>query len=1244
MKILAIRTSNLASLEGENEIDFTTEPLQLAGIFAITGPTGAGKSTILDALCLALYARTPRYDKSADPNQVIQDVSGNTITQSDPRGILRDGAGEAWAEVDFIGTDGYRYRSRWSVRRARSKADGALQAYQLLFKNLDTNIDEQGSKSEILSAISQKVGLAFEQFTRAVLLAQGDFTAFLKSSNSEKSDLLEKLTGTHIFSEISKRIFEHHRQEKERLDILNIQMQGINILKQDDLETLNNRRADLAIVLKERKGEEEALAKELNWHRQLNSFQEKVTQSENSYQNAIEAKEQSKPEEEKLRQTEQVQPARQWMHESESNERHLAEKSLLEQDLNTQLLGLQENKQKQDESLKNAQQKNDDVIKKRNEAQPLLDKAKELEIKLEERLTQFSVAEKETTEAGKKFAQITKEVNNQKEKKVNLERELAQLQEFIEKHKNRKPLAENYKLVIAKLSEARQLLQDEKQAQDQIQQVENAIKATEEEAKKVKKSLSTTKKTVEQLTTSEQELQKALSAIDASALEKERRKAEKQTLRLTQAVSDWKILSDATQVFIKTKNKISDTQKDLKANQKLLQSATKELDTTQIQKEAAEEALNHARLASAGDVIELREQLIEGKECPVCGSKEHPYTEHDPRLERVLTKLQADYKLKEKNHNEAQKTYAKLTEKISLAEDLIKSLSAEQIITEREIKEYRQNWESFSDYKEAEENDEDEIAGWLRQQVRKQQTKQEKLRQQVEELQQKQKELETVRTKLSVTNKQIQASENQMKDNVREQKSLLEQLERFKGEVEKVTTLLSAIQTQLSPYFTNQNWFEFWKKDSTKFVDGINDFVRNWTESTEKHNKTINDLEVLKATIEGLEERLLIQKADFNQKTFVSTRLYQEHQVLKSERDILFEGKPVSEVEAELQTSVENAHNELEQHKSYVEETKKQIARVTTQREELKKEQDRLRGEMEKLKATVEQWLNNYNNQHNATLSIQYLNDLLALPPDWIENERKKIQQLSDTLLQSKTLLHEHKSSLEKHQLLQFSKISMQEVDEKLELVKQTLSELTREDAAAEQQIKQDTENRTKSGTMLKQIEAQAVVVDNWARLNHVIGSADGKKFRHKAQEYTLDVLLGYANVHLDMLSKRYLLQRISNGLGLQVVDLDMGNEVRTVNSLSGGESFLVSLALALGLASLSSSRMKVESLFIDEGFGALDPDTLNVAMDALERLHNQGRKVGVISHVQEMTERIPVQIKVNKQNGGKSVVKVIGM
>lgn len=160
--------------------------------------------------------------------------------------------------------------------------------------------------------------------------------------------------------------------------------------------------------------------------------------------------------------------------------------------------------------------------------------------------------------------------------------------------------------------------------------------------------------------------------------------------------------------------------------------------------------------------------------------------------------------------------------------------------------------------------------------------------------------------------------------------------------------------------------------------------------------------------------------------------------------------------------------------------------------------------------------------------------------------------------------------------------------------------------------------------------------------MNDLFGSATGTKFKEIAQGYTLDVLLVYSNQHLQALSARYKLQRVPDTLALQVADLDMLGETRAVHSLSGGESFLISLALALGLASLSSNRMNIESLFIDEGFGSLDTDTLRVAMDALERLQTQGKKIGVISHVTEMTERISTQIQLLKSSNGRSEVRVI--
>ncbi|MDR3309043.1 MAG: ATP-dependent exonuclease, partial [Tannerella sp.] len=205
------------------------------------------------------------------------------------------------------------------------------------------------------------------------------------------------------------------------------------------------------------------------------------------------------------------------------------------------------------------------------------------------------------------------------------------------------------------------------------------------------------------------------------------------------------------------------------------------------------------------------------------------------------------------------------------------------------------------------------------------------------------------------------------------------------------------------------------------------------------------------------------------------------------------------------------------------------------------------------------------------------------------------------------------------------------------------LAEHSKRKTEIEVRLKHNADNERLKEKYSQERSEKSLLFDDWSKLNAVLGSADGSKFKKIAQEYTLDYLLAYSNKHLQMLTGRYELQRIPESLALQVVDLDMGNEVRTVHSLSGGESFLVSLALALGLSSLSSNRMKVESLFIDEGFGSLDADTLRIAMDALENLQTQGRKIGVISHVAEMTERISTQINVSKSSNGRSRVEIIG-
>lgn len=1244
MKILAIRIKNLASLEGITNIDFTQEPLYSAGIFAIIGPTGAGKSTILDALCLALYAQTPRYNQSSDPNQSIQDISGNTITQSDSRKILRDGAAEGYAEVDFVGMDGHRHCAKWSVRRARNKPDGALQPYQVGLKNLDSNTDFPGNKSDVLPEITRLIGLTFDQFTRAVLLAQGDFTAFLKASNSEKSDLLEKLTGTHIYSEISKRVFEHHRQEKETLERLQVQKQSISLFSDVELETLSQQKAALIDVLKEQQKNEVELGIEMAWHQQLNSLEKNSFQSNIIYEEALVAKNEAQPRIEKLKQVQQVQPARAWVLGLTENHKKFQDKETRLRELQAQLQTLNEQKQTQTEAVKTAQQHLDETTQQQVAAQPLLDQAKKLDVQLNERADQYMTAQTELNQAQQLVNQQEQQVVEKQQKTKEIQQTIEALTTFFEKYKDKQPLVENHQLIAAALVNAKKILGEEHDARAIIKSITESIQSKNTEAEQLEKIFSSAIKSVEALAEKQVSLQKALATIDFIVLQQETEKADSQVAETQQAITDWNMLYTLMLAYTNNKTAIDKNKKELAVNSKNLEKANSELETSRIQKEAAARSLDIAKLASAKDVRELRQQLTSGEACPVCGSTEHPYAEHDPRLNEVLTELNAEFKQQESAYNKALQTQSALQEKRNQLEKETSTLSAEQVMKEPEISEQREAWHRFSLHSEAEKMEQEEVIGWLKQQLSKRLAQQKKLKEQSTALQKQQQEVDQLRQQYEKAIEQQRKAENDLKDLQREVKSLEERLAQVKQQQEKAAQQLEATRQNIAAYFTAVNWFENWKADSDTFTQDLNRFAREWTSQTEKLSKAQGEQGVLAATLKEQESQLQTAKAGIAKKEKQVTMLQQQHQQLIDARKLLFEGQATTVVEESLKTALNNAQLELEQRRATLENTNTEFTRTNTQQEETQKELKQLQKEITQLEQALSQWLNSYCAQHNTTLDEQALNTLLAYSPEWMESERTTLEQLQTALEKAQAVRNEHQTALEKHKQQSLSEKTAETVTTLLAEAKQAVQETTRQDAQLEQQLKEDASNRKKAGALLGHITAQEKTTENWAQLNHVIGSADGKKFRQVAQQYTLDVLLQYTQVQLDMLTKRYQLQRIPNSLGLQVLDSDMGNEVRTVNSLSGGESFLVSLALALGLASLSSSRMQVESLFIDEGFGSLDPNTLNVAMDALERLHNQGRKVGVISHVQEMTERIPVQVKVSKQGGGKSVVEIVGV
>ncbi|MEO7200293.1 MAG: SbcC/MukB-like Walker B domain-containing protein, partial [Dokdonella sp.] len=277
-----------------------------------------------------------------------------------------------------------------------------------------------------------------------------------------------------------------------------------------------------------------------------------------------------------------------------------------------------------------------------------------------------------------------------------------------------------------------------------------------------------------------------------------------------------------------------------------------------------------------------------------------------------------------------------------------------------------------------------------------------------------------------------------------------------------------------------------------------------------------------------------------------------------------------------------------------------------------------------------------------AATDLQQLDALIASLPNDLGKQQKAWQQREQALRDAQNTLRELDSKLATWRAQALSQQPPANVSAELDKFRGERDEALQALGALQGRLLQDDQRRAAATDQLAELAARMQEASRWAELSALIGSADGAKFKRYAQQFTLEVLIEYANAHLQRLAPRYRLRRGNEALSLLMIDTDLGDEVRSVHSLSGGETFLVSLALALGLASLSSQRVRVESLFIDEGFGSLDGDTLNMAMQALDRLQADGRRVGVISHVHDMAERIGVEIRVEAVAPGRSRVRVV--
>ena len=1248
MKILRISGKNLASLAGEFAIDFESEPLASAGLFAISGPTGAGKSTLLDALCLALYGDTPRLLKRSSTR--LPDVGEETVTAQDARTLLRRGAAEGWAEVDFVGSDDRRYRARWAVRRSRNKPNGALQPVKISLNRLPELIPVGGTNTEAAAEIVQRIGLSFEQFTRAVLLAQNEFSAFLKTDENERGELLETLTGTTIYSDISRRAFERYKAEQVRTQVLQSTLANAAPLSPEDRALLDAERTNADLARQALDDRHALLEGQLRWHQE----QDKLTRGEAQAEQVLAAANAQRADAGERRQRlatlDAVQAARPLSLEVQRLEAERRQAHSAIETTQAQLAAALEVRRSSVAETDAATAQLDAAEAALRAAAPQLDEAKALDAALAT-LAPNHVQAQSALDAAQTQARQAREQHQAKSTALTRAQQARDAAAAWLAAQSRLDAVAGawgqWERLLRQSEDTLATLAANQAAAETIQA--QAVGAAEREAQATSALVASTAR-LDALETTRRAAMAALAGVDADAIGAERQQLDVRRERLTQAERTWTDLAAAHATLASLARDIDRVETARSSAEQGFAEARAGAPALEAAMTQAERSLAAAELACAADVEQLRANLEDDAPCPVCGAHEHPYAHQAAPLKNMLASLRAEVdgcRLRVRDNNALQAQHAAAA---GAAHERLATLAHERSTLGERVASLEQAW--HADPLAAVIPLADERADWFVAQ-------RSALRDAVDALARQEQQWRAAAAARDAAQHEVDAAQSDLArlrsaaEAGREaaaglQAALKIHTLRHEAASAQLDALLAELDAPLADAH-GDGWQAAWRRDPATWRGARAHEAAAWREQTDALARASTAIATLDVETTALATRIAEIDAAGARSALDFERIDAELAQKRTARAALWAGRPARDVERELNAAVTGAREALAARQLVAQHAAQGETTARTALAGLVERVAQLDSAGAAAATALADWLEDYRKHLDGVDDIANLDALarlLQVGAAWLAQERTALNAIDTAVGQATAILNERRAQRLAH--LSSAPSDGQPVEAitaAFDAIQAERHAAIEASTSARLRVMQDDERRVAAASSLREIEQQQVQEQRWGKLSELIGSSDGKKFRNYAQQFTLDVLLGYANAHLAQLAKRYRLERVSYAgmpsLALMVRDQDMGGEVRSVNSLSGGESFLVSLALALGLASLSSNRVRVESLFIDEGFGSLDSETLGVAMDALDALQSLGRKVGVISHVQEMTERIATKVLVRPAGGGSSAVVV---
>ncbi len=1149
MKILNIYFKNINSLEGENRIHFDQAPLADEGIFAITGQNGSGKSTILDVITLGLYGETFRFDRPAD----------HVMTKSTT---------DSFAHVEFsLGTE--KYRSSWTVNRenVNNESSELTPQMKLLQLNGSENLLED-STQKVRNRINSLTGMDFHSFTKSMVLAQGDFAAFLNALDSERMDILEKISGSDLYSSYKNQIEEKNLQAQTLLKQIEQDLNAIPLMDAATREAREDDLEDFKIQQKELETEQQDIQQQLTSIRNKTALEKQIENLSNKQQNlqqqsdkdknlleTIEAAQELITFEDEL--TEADSKTEEVQHSKKTLDSYRSELEILQKQLKNSVSIPASNSDVSDKSLSQQKKQIDDLKLKLSELK--------LDLPKEEVLCQA--------------------LNQQIEEKKSV---LITTETWLQEHSIDKSLLE-------KMPEIEQLSQLNAERADNTKKQKAHTKWSKDKNQALTKNQQSIKNLKNKTTAFKQQIKDEEEAIESlsegNSLLYLQDMQEEQQGRVNN-FNEFLALASVNAKLGKKKGlfgSIFSSNSEAKEEKQL----QKEANHLQLEIGSAQNIFKTLEYTVSNEKLQKkmqsdRQYLVNGKACPLCGALNHPYSKHPSAISNSEQALR-----------DQQKKLRGLAEQ---SKNLGKQIIAAQKQT----------------------NLDDD----------------------------KQNKLDLVQSQWnSLANKLNAASADLTIDNL----SLIKKsLKKEKEGLINLTRLLKKYTDKQHTIVQARSAIEL--NDTTLIrlteeTERLNEDKNSRPDETEKLEQTNNEVEAKMQTLStSVLEQLAIlgekMPTKSNEKVVLQhlNARKQEYQTRLSRQQILTE--EIQAMDAKI-TSCSNKQNEINQsiqeHSEQVvkeESTGLQLALVEKQKLIAEKEKQFVQQHAE-LKKSEKEFLEKIKSSGASDLkALRETLSLLKSQPK-LQASQQEITQNISKITQDLDQLKVKFEAEENDDLVLKAEdelwVEEKSIKQKLDIAKQEIkflqSKLSKQDGLLE-----------KSEAIILKLADQHKVVEACEVDNQLIADENNLALRNKVKQILADQLLSNSNQVLEKISGRYYIRKAESehGLALEIEDTKQQNIRRLPKTLSGGESFIVSLALSLGLADMSNAEHAMESLFLDEGFGNLDADSLYLVMTTLENLKTQGKVVGIISHVEGVRKRIKTQIHMTKKPNGLSSLKMV--